>query len=131
MSELNIAFDPYDMMLTFSIESENSDKVYKIQMEYSYLDEQTVYNMEDNDTSEYYLFAYNVNEIGKHYCNGAVFELNSMEEKNILNILNNSFIIKNEKDRELLKREFHNVFFFLDSHIDEDFKDALSFNEIF
>lgn len=130
MSELFIDFNTFDMILSVSINGKEETN-YKIKMEYSYIDEKKVIDEESLAVSEEYIFAYSIDELGVHTKNGQPFKLSSMEEKNILNVLNKMMIVKTEDERELLKAEFNQLFFLLVDDVNQDFKDSLLFCDIY
>jgi Fe-S cluster assembly iron-binding protein IscA len=120
------------MILSISYtSSDGSRKNYDLQMEYSYIDEKSLFDEETQSITEKYLFAYNVDEENKHFLNGEEIKWTEIRNKPIFKMINNSFIVNSEIDREILKSEFSNIYFILLENLNEDYQDSLLAEEIY
>lgn len=135
MNGVYLDFDAYNMQLRIKMFDENSilEKDYIFQMEYMFLMDKEIYSFEDEKVYLEYFFAYSLDYESNHYLNGEVFNLKTMKEKNILYMLDNMFIVKDELTRTILstEREFQQFYYLLEDNIDSDFQGSLRLAKYF
>lgn len=135
MNKIYVDFDAFEMKLKIKLfnEESNVEKEYLIQMEYIFLMDKEIYSMETETVSLEYFFAYTLDKEGTHYLNNESFDIEKMQEKNLLSMIDEMFIVKDKGSRVMLQteKEFSGFYYLLEENINEDFQSALKISKHF
>lgn len=135
MNSIYVDFDAFDMQLKIKLLNNESivEKEYLLQMEYIFLMDKEVYSFENENVYLEYFFAYTLNEKGNHYLNGEKFNIKDMQEKNVLSLIDEMFIVKDNLSRVMLQTEndFSKFYYLLEKNINDDFQGALKLEKYF
>ncbi len=135
MNSIYVDFDAFDMQLKIKLLNNESivEKEYLLQMEYIFLMDKEVYSFENENVYLEYFFAYTLDEKGNHYLNGEKFNIKDMQEKNVLSLIDEMFIVKDNLSRVMLQTEkdFSKFYYLLEKNINDDFQGALKLEKYF
>lgn len=135
MNSIYVDFDAFDMQLKIKLLNNESivEKEYLLQMEYIFLMDKEIYSFENENVYLEYFFAYTLDEKGNHYLNGEKFNIKDMQEKNVLSLIDEMFIVKDNLSRVMLQTEkdFSKFYYLLEKNINDDFQGALKLAKYF